>query len=51
LDDRAGVQRAAMKSLVQIAGHDVGNSAGTDSGSPADQVRRWKQWYASSKSP
>lgn len=62
LDDRPEIARAALASLPRAAGHDLplaNSSAGAgqqsvqqaswqspDSDTEQDQIRRWKQWYA-----
>jgi HEAT repeat protein len=45
LDDRPEVQRAALRSLRQIVGADIG---GAESSKPApldQQIRRWRDWH------
>ncbi len=42
LDDKLGVKKAALRSLIQVTGRDEG----ADTIDVAEQVARWKKWYA-----
>lgn len=46
LDDQLGVRRAALASLTEIVGQDIGRTGEEASPALADQVVRWKSWYA-----
>ncbi len=45
-DHRVTVSRAALLSLPKAAGRDVAQSADGSPVGTAEQIRRWKQWYA-----
>ena len=45
LEDRADVQRAAVRSLQQIIGADAGTVDSTKPETLDQQVRRWRQWH------
>ena len=45
-DSRLSVRRAAMNALRDLAGHDVGRPDEDRAPRLADEVRRWKQWWA-----
>lgn len=46
LDDRTGVQQAALESLATLHGSEIGRGGLGATATVADQVARWKQWHA-----
>lgn len=48
LSDKPDVQRAALASLAVVAGRDVARGDSAAPLPPAEQVRRWQQWYRES---
>lgn len=48
-DPRATVSHAALASLPRVVGHDVAQSNDGVAVSTAEQIERWKKWYAEAK--
>jgi hypothetical protein len=45
IEDRSEIQRAVLLSLVAVVGRDVSLESDGTAALPAEQARRWQQWY------
>jgi HEAT repeat protein len=46
LDDRSGVQQAALDSLAAVHGRDIGRANQGAASTVAERAARWKEWYS-----